>query len=103
MPAVPAACTPASFRFAYTRANGDIADAAAAAVGKKLAVVFVNDGVGAVSSTPNPALPGTTISAPTQLSAASTNLINAVAAANPNTVVVLNTANPVLHAVARRT
>jgi hypothetical protein len=31
-----------------------------------------------------------------QLSPASTSLINAVAAANPNTVVVLNTANPVL-------
>ena len=94
--AVPAPCTPASFRFAYSRANGDITDAAAAAVGKKLALVFVNDGVGATSSTPNPALPGTTMSAPTQLSTASTNLINAVAAANPNTVVVLNTANPVL-------
>ena len=37
------------------------------------------------------------MSAPTQLSTASTNLINAVAtAANPNTVVVLSTANPVL-------
>jgi hypothetical protein len=93
---VPAACTPASFRFAYDRTNGDISDAAAAAAGKKLALVFVNDGVGATSSTPNPALPGTTISAPTQLSPASTNLINAVAAVNPNTVVVLNTANPVL-------
>ena len=94
--AVPAACTPASFRFAYNRTNGDISDAAAAAAGKKLALVFVNDGVGATSSTPNPALPGTTISAPTQLSPASTALINAVAAVNPNTVVVLNTANPVL-------
>ncbi len=94
--AVPAPCSPASFRFAYNRTNGDVSDAAAAAAGKKLALVFVNDGVGATSSTPNPALPGTTISAPTQLSDASTNLINAVAAANPNTVVVLNTANPVL-------
>ena len=44
--AVPADCVPASFRFAYTRAQGDIADAAAAAVGKKAAIVFVNDGVG---------------------------------------------------------
>jgi beta-glucosidase len=94
--AVPAPCTPASFRFAYSRVNGDIADAAAAATGKKLALVFVNDGTGATSSMPNPAVPGTTLSAPTQLSPASTNLINAVAAANPNTVVVLNTANPVL-------
>ena len=87
---------PASFRFAYSRANGDIADAAAAAKDKKLALVFVNDGVGASSTTTDGAAPGTTISAPTQLSAASSNLINAVAAANPNTVVVLNTANPVL-------
>jgi beta-glucosidase len=86
---------PASFRFAYTRTNGDIADAAAAAVGKKLAVVFVNDGIGATSTIPNPYGTGT-ISAPISLSADSTNLINAVAAANPNTVVVLNTANPVL-------
>ena len=86
---------PASFRFAYSRANGDIADAAAAAAGKKLALVFVNDGTGATSTIPNPYGPGT-ISAPISLSAASTSLINAVAAANPNTVVVLNTANPVL-------
>jgi beta-glucosidase len=96
--AVPAPCAPASFRFAYSRVNGDIADAAAAAAGKKLALVFVNDGTGATSTTPNPdsTLPGTSISAPTQLSPTSTNLINAVAAANPNTMVVLNTANPVL-------
>ena len=94
--AVPAPCVPASFRFAYSRVNGDIADAAAAAKGKQLALVFVNDGTGTTSSTTDGALPGTTISAPTQVSAASTNLINAVAAANPNTVVVLNTANPVL-------
>jgi beta-glucosidase len=94
--ATPAPCVPASFRFAYSRASGDIADAAAAAKGKSLALVFVNDGTGTTSSTPTGAPPGTTISAPTQLSNASTNLINAVAAANPNTVVVLNTANPVL-------
>jgi beta-glucosidase len=87
---------PASFRFAYTRAQGDIDDAAAAAVGKKAAIVFVNDGVGASSTTPNPDIAGTTISGTTQLSAASTNLINAVSAANPNTIVVMDTANPVL-------
>ncbi|WP_084286237.1 glycoside hydrolase family 3 C-terminal domain-containing protein [Solirubrobacter soli] len=86
----------ASFRFAYSRTQGDIDDAAAAARGKKAAIVFVNDGVGAVSTTPDPDHPGTTISAPTQLSAASNNLISAVAAANPNTIVVLDTANPVL-------
>src|SRR6185437_4100075 len=93
---VPAPCAPASFRFAYTRAQGDIQDAAAAAAGKKAAIVFVNDGVGAVSSTPNPDLAGTTISGVTQLSQASTDLVNAVAAANPNTIVVMDTANPVL-------
>jgi beta-glucosidase len=88
---------PASFRFAYSRVNGDIADAASAAVGKKLAIVFVNDGVGATSQIANPygASPPT-ISSVVALSAASTNLIEAIAAANPNTVVVLDTANPVL-------
>src|SRR5207249_3355334 len=94
--AVPAACTAASVRLAYTRAAGDIADAAAAAAGKSKAIVFVNDGVGATSTTPNPDGTATTISAPTQLSAASVNLINAVAAANPNTIVVADTGNPVL-------
>ena len=86
----------ASFRFAYSRTQGDIDDAAAAARGKKAAIVFVNDGVGAVSTTPNPDVPGTTISAPVQLSDASNKLVSAVAAANPNTIVVMNTANPVL-------
>lgn len=87
---------PASFRFAYSRASGDIADAAAAAKGKKLAVVFLND-FGSTTTIPNPygSTPAT-ISAPESLSAASTQLIDAVAAANPNTVVVLNTTNPVL-------
>jgi beta-glucosidase len=88
--------SPASLRFGYSRVQGDITDAAAAAVGKKAAIVFVNDGVGAVSTTPDPDHPGLNISAPTQLSAASNNLISAVAAANPNTIVVMNTANPVL-------
>jgi beta-glucosidase len=87
---------PASFRFGYSRASGDIADAAAAAKGKSLAVVFLND-QGATTSIPNPyGTTPATISAPESLSASSTALINAVAAANPNTVVVLNTANPVL-------
>ncbi len=87
---------PASFRFAYSRANGDIADAAAAAKGKKMAVVFLND-QGATTTIPNPyGSSPATISAPESLSASSTALVEAVAAANPNTVVVLNTANPVL-------
>jgi beta-glucosidase len=87
---------PASFRFAYSRANGDIADAAAAARGKKLAIVFLNDN-GASTTIPNPygSTPAT-ISAPESLTAANTQLVQAVAAANPNTVVVLNTTNPVL-------
>src|SRR4051812_3814434 len=88
--------SPASLRFAYSRAQGDIDQAAAMATGKKAAIVFVNDGVGAVSTMPNPDAPGTLISAPTQLSPASNALVSAVAAANPNTIVVMNTANPVL-------
>jgi beta-glucosidase len=91
-----AATSPASFRFAYSRANGDIADAAAAARGKKLAIVFLNDN-GASTTIPNPyGTSPATISAPEQLTAANTQLVDAVAAANPNTVVVLNTTNPVL-------
>src|SRR4051794_14204469 len=88
--------SPASLRFAYSRAQGDIDQAAAMASGKKAAIVFVNDGVGAVSTMANPDSPGTLISAPTQLSPASNALVSAVAAANPNTIVVMNTANPVL-------
>jgi len=87
---------PASFRFAYSRANGDIADAAAAAKGKKLAIVFLNDN-GASTTIPNPyGSSPATISAPESLTAANTQLVEAVAAANPNTIVVLNTTNPVL-------
>jgi beta-glucosidase len=87
---------PASFRFAYSRANGDIADAAAAASGKSLAIVFLNDN-GASTTIPNPYGPTpATILAPESLNAANTQLVEAVAAANPNTVVVLNTTNPVL-------
>jgi beta-glucosidase len=99
--------SPASFRFAYSRAQGDIDDAAAAAVGKKAAIVFVNDTTYAasipnnqwltsVSTSPDPDHPGLNLSAPTQLSPASNALVSAVAAANPNTIVVMNTANPVL-------
>ncbi len=87
---------PASFRFAYSRANGDIVDAAAAAKGKKAAVVFLNDS-GASTTIPNPyGTTPATIASISSLSAANTNLVNAVAAANPNTIVVLNTTNPVL-------
>jgi beta-glucosidase len=87
---------PASLRFAYSRQQGDIDQAAAMAAGKKAAIVFVNDGLGTSTSTPDPDHPGLNISAPVQLSQASNDLISAVAAANPNTIVVLDTANPVL-------
>src|SRR3984957_17958652 len=87
---------PASFRFAYSRASGDIADAVAAAKGKKLAIVFLND-FGASTTIPNPyGSSPATISAPESLTPATTQLVEAVAAANPNTVVVLNSTNPVL-------
>jgi len=89
---------PASFRFAFSRANGDIADAAAAAAGKSKAIVFVNTGSGVSNTAVSPAgtpYDGHTISAVNAMSAANVNLINAVAAANPNTIVVLNNDNPV--------
>jgi len=87
---------PASFRFAYSRINGDVADAAAAAKGKKAALVFLNDS-GASTTIPNPyGTTPATITGVASLSAANTSLVNAVAAANPNTIVVLNTTNPVL-------
>ncbi len=89
---------PASFRFGYSRTDGDIADAAAAAVGKSKALVFVNTGTGAsntdVSPTGTP-YDGHTISAVRAMSDANVNLITAVAAANPNTIVVINSDNPV--------
>jgi beta-glucosidase len=94
---------PRSFRFAYTRDNGDINDAAAAAVGKQLAIVFLNDtnavfndpGGSTTITNPYSANPPT-ISAVASISPAQLNLVRAVAARNPNTVVVLNTTNPVL-------
>src|SRR5215472_13033592 len=89
---------PASLRFAFSRTNGDIADAATAAAGKSKAVVFVNTGTGVSGSAASPAASpysGHTISAENAMSAPNVNLINAVAAANPNTIVVLNNDNPV--------
>ena len=76
-----------SFRFAISRTNGDIADAAAAAEGKALALIFVDDQArNVVPNTPNLSSLN-----PNQL-----QLIKAVSAANPNTVVVLNTGTPVI-------
>ena len=107
---------PTSLRFGYNRANGDIADAAAAAQGKSMAIVFLDD-TGAASEGGTTSSGGTTeevanpyynpgepvsgsnppyISAIESLPANQTALVEAVAAANPNTVVVLNTENPVL-------
>jgi hypothetical protein len=107
---------PASLRFGYNRANGDIADAAAAAKGKSMAIVFLDD-TGAASEIGTTTSGGTTeeianpyynpgqpvsssnppyISAIESLPTNQTALVEAVAAANPNTVVVLNTENPVL-------
>jgi len=86
-----------SFRFAYSRAQGDLDDAADEARGKALAVVFANDDqvaflrsqpiLGEVSDATAPIAP---------LPPAQEALIRAVAAANPRTVVVLNTGTPVI-------
>jgi beta-glucosidase len=88
---------PASFRFACSRAQGDIADAAADARGKALAVVFASDDrVKVVTSQATPG-PVSDPSVPVaRLPAAQEALIEAVAAANPRTVVVLNTGTPVV-------
>jgi beta-glucosidase len=78
---------PVSLRLAVSRTDGDIADAAAAAKGKALAVVFVDDDDR--NTVPNtPAL--------SSLSDAQIRLIQTVASANPNTIVVLNTGTPVV-------
>ncbi|MEU9347971.1 glycoside hydrolase family 3 C-terminal domain-containing protein [Streptomyces sp. NPDC048278] len=80
----------ASFRFADSLTNADIKAAAADAKGKSMAVVFANDAnstdtFNLTSSTKNPSLPDDQV-----------KLISAVAGANPNTVVVLNTAQAVV-------
>jgi beta-glucosidase len=74
-----------SFRFAISRLNADIDDAAAVAEGKALALVFVTDQ--GRNTVPNNA-------AVSSLGAADIRLIEVVAAKNPNTVVVLNTGTP---------
>lgn len=86
-----AAGTSLSVRLAWSRADGDIADAAAAARGKSLALVFVHD-EGRAVITPGP-VKETPVSG---LHAQQVALIRAVAEANPNTVVVLNTGTPVI-------
>lgn len=82
-----------SFRFAYSRTQGDIDDAAAAAKGKSMAIVFVHDNGVTTIGGPNAASTDTTIpSLPDDQVA----LINAVASVNSNTVVVLNTGQSVI-------
>ena len=86
-----------SFRFAYSRAAGDLADAAADARGKAVAIVFASDD--RVKVVTNQASPGPVSDASlpvARLPAAQEALIEAVAAANPRTVVVLNTGLPVI-------
>jgi beta-glucosidase len=75
------------FRFATSRLDGDIDDAAKVAEGKALALVFVDD-QGRNTVPDNPAI--------SSLGPADLRLIKAVAARNPNTVVVLNTGTPIL-------
>ncbi len=80
--------SPASFRFGYSRVKGDIADAAAAARGKAAAIVFANDAGRAVLTGPTSTVSG--------LQSNQVSLIEAVAAANPNTIVVLNTGQDIV-------
>ena len=84
---------PASFRFAYSRAAGDARDAADDARGKAAAVVFVNDHDVASVSQDEYTPPSRGVAT---LPADQVRLIRAVARANKNTIVVLNTADPVI-------
>ena len=91
------AARPTSFRFAFSREKGDIADAAAEARGKALAVVFADDGGIPVLTSQNGR--GWVSDATTEVAGLpprQVELIEAVATANPRTVVVLNTGAPVL-------
>jgi beta-glucosidase len=74
-----------SFRFAVSRTDSDITDAAAAAEGKALALIFVDD------QARNVVPESATLSS---LTNEQQRLIKAVAAKNPNTVVVINTGTP---------
>jgi beta-glucosidase len=88
---------PTSFRFAASRARGDLEDAAAEARGKALALVFVNDDQApVVSSQGGAAFVSDARATVAELPPAQVALIEVVAAANPRTVVVLNTGTPVI-------
>ncbi|HET6439672.1 MAG TPA: glycoside hydrolase family 3 C-terminal domain-containing protein [Anaeromyxobacter sp.] len=91
------AAHPTSFRFAWSRAQGDIVEAATEARGKALAIVFANDdGVPLVNSQNGPGGISDAHTVVARLPALQEELIEAVAAANPRTVVVLNTGAPVI-------
>ena len=109
---------PASLRFGYNRVHGDIAEAATAAKGKKLAIVFLDDtgaasefgSSGATTTSTTEEIPNPDYNSSDPISDSNvpyiagieslpqdqTELVNAVARANPNTVVVVNSENPVL-------
>ena len=78
---------PVNLRLTWSALHQTIADAVTAAKNAKVAVVFANDSPGG-NSTPD--------RDPATLQAGQDEMVAAVAAANPNTVVVLNTANPVV-------
>lgn len=83
--AIPASATePMTFRLAWSQLGKTIADAVTAASSAKVAVVFADDNGAANTNLLN------------SLSANQDALIQAVAQANPNTVVVLSTGDPVL-------
>ncbi|MEJ2601363.1 MAG: glycoside hydrolase family 3 C-terminal domain-containing protein [Anaerolineales bacterium] len=80
---VPAnAVLPVSFRFAWSPVQATIDKAAAAAEQAPVAIVFVDD--------------GNTSGSIRHLGPYQDRLVQAVTAANPNTILVLNTGNPVL-------
>jgi beta-glucosidase len=102
-----------SFRFAYSRAEGDLQAAATAAASAKVAVVFLQDtgappefnGETVLTEEPDggqsgvPAVAGdqgTTFAVNESYPLQYQDLVEAVAAANPNTVVVSNTTDPML-------
>jgi beta-glucosidase len=80
--------TAPSLRFAYSRQNGDLADVKAAAASASKVIVFAECGC------PNEA--GGPSANVAFLDANTNTLVQAAAAANPNTVVVLNATQPVL-------
>ncbi len=102
-----------SFRFAYSRAEGDLQAAATAAASAKKVVVFLQDtgappefnGETVLTQEPDGGQSGVQAPAGTQGTTFAVNesyplqyqdLVAAVAAANPNTIVVSNTTDPML-------